>query len=76
MSDAQRQFSRWGGGSAGMDRRSFPERGDSTAQTPERKGQGAALPDPQPCWLGLPEPGASTAETPERKGPGAGHPDP
>ena len=46
------QFSRWGGGSGGMDRRSLPERGASTAETPERKGRGAGLPDPHPFWLG------------------------
>ena len=63
-------------GSGGMHRRSLPERGASTAETPERKGRGAGLPDPHPFWLGLPERGASTAETPERKGRGAGLPDP
>ena len=33
---------------AGMDRRPFPERGASTAETPERKGRGAGPPDPHP----------------------------
>ena len=69
MSDAKRR------GPAGMHRRSNPERGASTAETPERKGRGAGLPDHHPFWLGLPERGASTAETPERKGRGAGLPD-
>ena len=35
-----------------MDRRSFPERGASTAETPERQGRGAGPPDPYPFWLG------------------------
>ena len=35
-----------------MDRRPFPERGASTAETPERKGRGAGPPDPHPFWLG------------------------
>ena len=70
MSDAKRM------GSAGMHRRPFPERGASTAETPERKGREAGLPDPHSFWLGFPERGASTAETPERKGREAGLPDP
>ena len=70
MSDAKQS------GSAGMHRRSLPERGASTAQTPERKGRGAGQADPHPFWLGLPERGASTAQTPEHEGSGAGLPDP
>ena len=46
MSDAKRM------GSAEMHRRPFPERGASTAETPERKGRGADSPDPHPFWLG------------------------
>ena len=46
MSDAKRM------GSAGMHRRPFPERGASTAETPERKGREAGLPDPHSFWLG------------------------
>ena len=37
---------------ASSHRRSLPERGASTAETPERKGRGAGLPDPHPFRLG------------------------
>ena len=37
------------GSSAGMHRRSLPERGASTAETPERKGRGTGPLDPHPC---------------------------
>ncbi len=52
MSDLKRQFSRWGGVSAGMHRRSLPERGASTAETPEREGWGTGTPGSDPSWLG------------------------
>ena len=52
MSDLKRQFSRWGGVSAGMHRRSLPERGTSTAETPEREGWGTGTPGSDPSWLG------------------------
>ncbi len=52
MSHAKRggQFSRWG--PAGMYRRSLPERGASTAETPEREGRGTGSPGPHLSWLG------------------------
>ena len=76
MSDAKRQFSRWGGGSAGMHRPVASGAGRQHRGDPGAEEAGDGAPDPHLFWLGLPERGASTAETPEQKGRGAGLPDP